>query len=337
MPTGDTLAGIPIADGTAITASAGDSARAGATASTSGGAFGDATLAHTIVAAALGRPSAGVGGITAPAKGVYIGDGLPPVPAKIAAKIRRGEYIEMGEMLPEFWALPKDEDPDGKREGKGRRTRKVTDIQTWIQCFGAYVSVLGPGDPSLIPELMAYMAMIVRASQDYDGLAWVRYDAGFRRQAAMTGNKRWSAINSTLYTVCFTGAAKPTKRCELCCATTHTEKECAQQGDPDPGMRDRLKTLETAILAMARPPATQPPRQGGGPRRTSGEVCRLWNRNTCSYPVCRHIHVCSTCGGDHQAIRCSAAQPPQRQQVAPTARGAPPAVGKHFNGPARPY
>ena len=39
-----------------------------------------------------------------PMAGVYIGESLPPVPTKLASKILRWEYIEMVEMLPEFWS-----------------------------------------------------------------------------------------------------------------------------------------------------------------------------------------------------------------------------------------
>lgn len=60
----------------------------------------------------------------------------------------------------------------------------------------------------------------------------------------------WSTINSTLYTICFLGRATSTPQCELCCTSTHTAKECAQQGDPDPGLQDRLKAMETAVLAL---------------------------------------------------------------------------------------
>jgi len=34
--------------------------------------------------------------------GVYVGDGLPPVPQKLADKIHRWEFIDMGKLLPEF-------------------------------------------------------------------------------------------------------------------------------------------------------------------------------------------------------------------------------------------
>ena len=50
--------------------------------------------------------------LAAPARGVYIGEGLLPVPAKLAERIVRWEYIEMSEMLPEFWTLTTLDEPD---------------------------------------------------------------------------------------------------------------------------------------------------------------------------------------------------------------------------------
>ena len=100
--------------------------------------------------------------LTPISEGVYVGDSLPPVPAKLAAKIQKGEFVEMGELLPEFWSSHREENVEGKQEIKIRRRRKVTDIFTWLQCFGSYVSVHTQHTPSLIPELMAYMAAIVR-------------------------------------------------------------------------------------------------------------------------------------------------------------------------------
>ena len=40
-------------------------------------------------------------------------------------------------------------------------------------------SVLGPRFPDSLPELLAYQATIVRVSQVFAGLAWVRYDQAF--------------------------------------------------------------------------------------------------------------------------------------------------------------
>ena len=195
--------------------------------------------------------------------GVFIGDGLSPVPAKLVTKILRRDFVEMGELLPEFHALSRDEDGASRSDTKSHRSWSVTDILTWLQCFGTYVGVLAPSQPDLVPELMSYMSLIIRVSQEYSGLAWVRYDSAFRRQAALTGNKRWSVVNSSLYAINFTGTAKAIPRCELCFATTHSDKECAQQGNPDPGMKDRLRAIETAILALTTKPSAGFRGQGG--------------------------------------------------------------------------
>ena len=56
-------------------------------------------------------------------EGVYIGKGLPPFPAKLARKIRAGEFIEMDELLPEVWTMKKGGEPEPKR----RCGRKVLD------------------------------------------------------------------------------------------------------------------------------------------------------------------------------------------------------------------
>ena len=47
------------------------------------------------------------------------------------------------------------------------------------------MAVVASVEPLAVPELMVYMGTIVRVSQDYDGLGWVRYDSAFR----------WSVIN----------------------------------------------------------------------------------------------------------------------------------------------
>ena len=40
----------------------------------------------------------------------YVGEGLPLVRAKLAIKIWRGAYMDMGELLPEFWASTREDD-----------------------------------------------------------------------------------------------------------------------------------------------------------------------------------------------------------------------------------
>ena len=59
--------------------------------------------------------------------GVYIGEGLPPVPAKLARKIRAGEFIEMDELLPEVWTM---------KEGESQNLREDVEGGSWIFLHG---------------------------------------------------------------------------------------------------------------------------------------------------------------------------------------------------------
>ena len=65
--------------------------------------------------------------LTPASASIYVGDGLPPVPQKLADKIHWLEFVDMGELLPEFWSVPKDED-SAKSAAVARRLQKVTDI-----------------------------------------------------------------------------------------------------------------------------------------------------------------------------------------------------------------
>ena len=162
--------------------------------------------------------------------------------------------------------------------------------------------VLGPQFPEAIPELLAYMASIIRVSQDYSELAWVRYDAAFRRQGS-TDRQSQVATNQCLhlYRVLHRNV-RVSLLCELCFGTTHSSKECTLRGDPDPDMQARVKAIETAVLVLA---ANQVKPISTGKVLPSGQVCRLWNRNACTYTRCRHAHMCSVCGADHPAVSCT--------------------------------
>ena len=48
--------------------------------------------------------------------GAYMGEGFPPV---LASKVRQGDFIEMGELLSEFWSTPREEEDTPRTEGEG--------------------------------------------------------------------------------------------------------------------------------------------------------------------------------------------------------------------------
>ena len=132
------------------------------------------------------------------ATGLVTGEGLLPVPEKLAKKILELEFIEMRELMPENW-LKEEEEGKNVFTFPKRRSPPITDVLHWLQCFAAMVGVLSRKYPRMIPELMGYQSLIIKCSRDFEGLAWAQYDRAYRRQAAQSKDLRWSRLNPTLY------------------------------------------------------------------------------------------------------------------------------------------
>ncbi len=81
---------------------------------------------------------------------------MPPIPQKLATKMLRCEYVEMGKLLSKFLAQQRDNEEGKDRAAK--QGRKVMDILTWVQCFSAYVAVMASAEPQ---EMLAYLNLIV--------------------------------------------------------------------------------------------------------------------------------------------------------------------------------
>ena len=123
---------------------------------------------------------------TAPKAGTKISNGLPPVPEKLVAKIRQGEFVELHKVLPK--CLAESSDSIGPIP-RSRARKRLNDINVWLHCFALYVGGLASSNPARIPDLMAYMISIIRASQEFEGSAWMVYDDAYRRQAAAAGDQ----------------------------------------------------------------------------------------------------------------------------------------------------
>ena len=233
---------------------------------------------------------------------MFMGEGLPPVPGHLAERIQNWEFIEMFELLPELLADQKAGESMEKQPHRARGRKRVQDIGAWLQCFAVFVGVVAKSSPEAIPGLMAYMISIIRASQEYEGAAWAAYDTAFRRQAAATGQRDWAKINSSLYTICFTGKARRSQRCDNCLSAAHTTAECYALGE-EPDMAGRVRAVESALLAISANPLQYQGSPGGRVPK-SQETCRLFNDRRCHFRSCKYRHVCKWCGGPHACCEC---------------------------------
>jgi len=179
-------------------------------------------------------------------EGVYVGEGVPPVPTKLAKRIRSGKYVEMEELLPEVCTRE-----DGEPEAKRQNPRRALNIFTWLQCFGVYVSVRGAQFPEIIQEVMAYMSTIIRVNREYAGQEWIKYNMLFWKHMAHKKDTRWSVINPTIYARYFTAATRNPPMCEVCLAITHETKDCSQKEETEGDIEGRLRSMEQTIQNLS--------------------------------------------------------------------------------------
>ena len=243
--------------------------------------------------------------------------GLPAVPQKVVKKILGGEYIDMAELLPDAWRMEElmftsqsaQTCPGAVRAAN--RKRPVTDILTWVECFSVLAAIVTAKCPERAGHLFAYQRSVVRASQLFEGPAWVSYDSQFRRKASLTGSWEWGVSDTALYNECFTGRAKTKQYCRICLSDGHMERHCP------------LATPTTGQPAPVMPTVPRPPFQQTEqePNRRADrkvvELCGRFNKytgNDCTFNDCRFAHICSRClQGPHPASRCPGPRPTQSQ------------------------
>ena len=170
-----------------------------------------------------------------------VGKGLPAIPPKLVAKIQRGEFVDMAELLRD------NIEADRRRAatagnvvatllGSAKPRREVPDLMSWVQCFGMYTSVLGEAYLNLRRGLWAYQMFIVREARQSSGRGWQKYDSMFRQQQASASDLKWDSVNNALYAVTFAAPhSSPHKKshaqgmsiCKWCQEPDHQSQECA--------------------------------------------------------------------------------------------------------------
>ena len=104
-----------------------------------------------------GDTSAKAGDVTVVGSGAksvapfILGESLPPIPTKLVAKIQKGNFMDMAELLRDNKEADKRRTRDGSASSsagqQAQNRREVPDILSWIQCFGVYACIMGSGAP----------------------------------------------------------------------------------------------------------------------------------------------------------------------------------------------
>lgn len=164
-----------------------------------------------------------------------LGTGLGFIPKKLVEKIRATEYVDFAELPP---AKGKNRPISQTLEGQivviqaadlAQARKLIPDLATWLQCFAMYVAALEP-KPAKLRDLMAYQAMIAKASLKFRWPSWVVYDQNFRLEVAGNPRQAWARADSSIYTQCFLGQAVSMENwCRKCQSLDHSTDHCPFQ------------------------------------------------------------------------------------------------------------
>ena len=84
-----------------------------------------------------------------------MGHTSPPVPAKLAAKIWRGEFVDLNTLLPHRLGAPQPTLADAI-QGRNKDAKQISTIEQLVICFNAYISVLALQCPPIHKKQPCY-------------------------------------------------------------------------------------------------------------------------------------------------------------------------------------
>ena len=228
------------------------------------------TGAPPSLASLLATPLANLGpSRTAP---LVLSSALLPIPEKVVEAIQAGHFVDFKDLLPDNVALKQrvvDAGILGSSANQSLRLREVTDVETWLHCFLAFVAAKEEFPETR--ELMTYGQIILMLARKHGGKRWKAYDTHFHQLVGAGHPLPWTELNPSMMAaeVLQSGG----QVCAFCQSHDHRKEECALA--PSSSGNDRR------------------PR----PYRLTEEVCRWFNRpagGTTSR--CRFDHKCWSCG-----------------------------------------
>ena len=202
-----------------------------------------------------------------------VGPGHAPIPAKLVAKIREGQFVELADLLS-INLRAVEQEPQTFLEGKllvsksKRRQVEITDILTWTEAFTIFQMVTCEAHPQQWSDLIKYKLLIIQTAHQFSGRAWLEYDLAFRKDAAASGLSGWSKMNLDLYSF----------HLRLPATSSPQQLLSSWPGSSQSPVDSRDTSVRTPF-------------------------CRSWNEGLCRWALGR-CRFCSNCDGEHAKVNC---------------------------------
>ena len=126
------------------------------------------------------------------------GGGLPSLPATMVEKIRRGDFINFAELLPET-IFETFVTPNTSEKDKKKRVPPIDNFPDWVLSFALWAATIVASDSHRGLPLLAYLGVVARLARDNPKPVWLGYDTQFRQMAAAVPSEvKWKDLNSQL-------------------------------------------------------------------------------------------------------------------------------------------
>lgn len=235
-----------------------------------------------------------------------------PVPQKLSKSIVSGEFIEFPKLLAEHMAMtgvlrkPK--------SGHKPEPRGITGLDTWLEAWCVFASVLTAVKPRLAPDLFRYQNYIILASRRFQPHAWLQYDIQFRLKKASNPSMSWSTADPELTATWLSAdAILPKINCYLCGSPNHLAPVCpTNTAGKSAGLRcpvcngDGHTARSCPTLASTSQKQQKLPPPSDHKTIPDNKICRIFNQKGSCFrgTRCPYFHVCNKCKGGHPERAC---------------------------------
>ncbi len=194
------------------------------------------------------------------------------ISSKLKNQVWKGEYIELGSLMPKKEIRSSNGGDDGQSTAASKG-KAPANIAEWCYLFNIFASVYTQKYPYAAPQLFTYVNKITAMQKrDRYTYIWRYYDELFRKLKSECPKMVWHLKNEAV----FDDAVDMHER-----VSNGTRR--SRYGDNDK-QTNQKKT-----------------------RTKSKNTCRKWNWKTCKYTDCIYAHVCALCRGAHTAQTCKTA------------------------------
>ena len=233
-----------------------------------------------------------------------------PLPHKVQHAIERGEFVDLSDLLSEHLTRA------GKsaKSRKATQTRHIANLDTWLEAWTLYATVLANASPSLYLSSLNIRPLSPKLARGtFQPYAWLQYNSQFSLKLAADRFMQWSAADPKLTATWLSADATKAKQpCFSCGSPDHLAPHCPPKASvAEPGLRCpvcnhvghtardcSLLSWESVSYTTSQPSISH--------TNDDDNICCVYNKRAFCFrgAKCPYLHICTACRGGHPLYAC---------------------------------